>query len=212
MLRPDIRAVLFDMDGVLIDSYEAWFALVKGGTAVFGGNAVTREAFAAGWGQGVDEDVRTFFPGRTVAEVERYYEDAFANVADQVVVSPQAREIFEVLRARGIKTAVLSNTPGPLTRKIVQTLKLKADLALGGADAGRPKPAPDLLRRACERFGVPPAAALMVGDSRFDREAAAAAGVAFVGMGTIEAEARIASLGELMPLLGEPALRPHARR
>ena len=40
-----ISAILFDMDGVLIDSYEAWFELVAHGREVLGGPVVTRELF-----------------------------------------------------------------------------------------------------------------------------------------------------------------------
>ncbi len=56
-----------------------------------------------------------------------------------------------------------------------------------------------MLLLACERLGVEPARALMVGDSRFDREAAAAAGIRFIGFG-IDGDLRIEALRELLQL------------
>ena len=58
------------------------------------------------------------------------------------------------------------------------------------------KPAPDLVLLACRELGVAPAEAVLVGDSRYDREAARAAGAGFVGLG-IDGDTRIERLGEL---------------
>ena len=201
-MKPNnIRAVLFDMDGVLIDSYEAWYELVRHGRAVLGGPGVTRESFRAGWGQGVDADVVTFFPSATIAAVERYYEESFALYASKVKVTPDAGPLLLELRHRGIKTAVISNTPGPLTRKILEALDLKVDGVWGGGDAGRLKPAPDLLLAACETFQLQPAEALMVGDSRFDQEAASAAAIRFAGFGR-EGDVSLERLCQVLDLVG----------
>jgi phosphoglycolate phosphatase len=54
------------------------------------------------------------------------------------------------------------------------------DLVIGGDQGLAPKPHPQMLLAACERFGVAPAATLMVGDSQNDVRAARAAGVAVV--------------------------------
>ena len=188
------------MDGVLIDSYEAWYELVRHGREVLGGPHVSRDFFHAGWGQGVDADIKTFFPGSTMEQVERYYEDNFTRYSGHVVVNSDARPVLAELKARGVSTAVISNTPGPLTRKILEALDLRADLALGGADAGRPKPAPDLLLAACKRFALEPRHALMVGDSRYDEEAARAAVIRFAGLGR-DGDVRLGRLGELLDLV-----------
>jgi len=51
-------------------------------------------------------------------------------------------------------------------------------------DVARPKPHPDVLLKALERFGARPEEALYVGDAELDREAARAAGVGFLGFRT----------------------------
>jgi HAD superfamily hydrolase (TIGR01509 family) len=84
-------------------------------------------------------------------------------------------------------------------------------------DAVRPKPAPDMLELCLERAGVAAHRAVYVGDSHIDREAAAAAGIRFIGVGErVEHEARIAHLGELPghleALLAAPAAATSSSR
>ena len=70
---------------------------------------------------------------------------------------------------------------------------------VGGTDVARGKPAPDMVLEACRRLRVAPAEALVVGDSRYDRDAAAAAKVRFVGL-RIAGDRRIERLGGLLDL------------
>ncbi len=65
----------------------------------------------------------------------------------------------------------------------------------------RPKPAPDMVLAACELLGVAPTEAVMVGDSSYDRDAARAAGVRFIGF-RCAGDAKIETLVELLPALG----------
>ena len=74
-------------------------------------------------------------------------------------------------------------------------------MLVGGTDVPRAKPAPDLVLRACERLGVAPGEAILVGDTRFDREAAAAAGVRFVGL-RLEGDVKLERLSDVRLLLG----------
>ena len=90
----------------------------------------------------------------------------------------------------------------PLRRHLAHA-GLEADEIVGGTDAPRAKPAPDMVLLACERLGVGTGEVLFVGDSRYDREAAGAAGVRFVGLG-IDGDLRIEALGELEKLALAP--------
>lgn len=73
---------------------------------------------------------------------------------------------------------------------------------VGINDVPRPKPAPDMLLRCLAHFGVAPDAAVYVGDSPTDREAAEAAGMHFVAVGdAVMGERRIAAFAELPGLL-----------
>jgi AHBA synthesis associated protein len=198
--RP-LRAVLWDLDGVLVDSYEVWFHLLNHGARAFAAPPVSREAFAAGWGQGIERDVESFYPGRTVAEVEAFYHANFMAHAEHLRIDADAARVTARLRAAGLRQALITNTPGPLAAEILRHARLELDTVVGGTDVPAGKPAPDMVLEACRRLRVTPAEAAVVGDSRFDRDAAAAAAVHFVGL-RIDGDARIERLSELEARLG----------
>jgi FMN phosphatase YigB (HAD superfamily) len=86
-----------------------------------------------------------------------------------------AREAIERLRARGLALAVVSNWDVSLHERL-DHLGIPV---VTSADAGVRKPDPAVCRLALERLGVPAARTLHVGDTDHDRDAAAAAGIAF---------------------------------
>ncbi len=201
-----LRAVLWDLDGVLIDSYEVWFHLLNETSRAFGGIEVSRQVMRDGWGQGIEADVQRFFPHRTVAETEAYYHAHFMEHARHLRVDPDARAVITELRRRGLAQAVITNTPSPLAREILAAAGLELDTVVGGTDVPNAKPAPDMVREACRRLGVAESEALVVGDSRYDREAASGAGVKFVGL-RIDGDARIEKLSELLRMPALPGAR-----
>jgi phosphoglycolate phosphatase/AHBA synthesis associated protein len=178
-----IRAVLFDLDGVLVHTYEAWFHLMNAAARDHDYPSISRETFHEGWGQGIQADIDRFFHRLTVAELERYYETHFRNHAAHMSVHREAPAVFAALRERGVSTAVITNTPAGLARQILEAARVEPDTLVGGTDVPLAKPAPDMVLMACGLLGIGTRDAIVVGDSRFDKEAAAAAGVRFVGYG-----------------------------
>jgi HAD superfamily hydrolase (TIGR01509 family) len=198
-----VRAVLFDLDGVLIDSFGAWVEAVNAVALRFGRGPYSVDHVRRIWGQGTQADVENLYPGRTVAEVQRAYDEAFPAHVAAIAVNPNAAPVLRRLRERGLSTAIVTNTQASLAESIVRAKGLR-DLvhALSAVRSGvREKPAPDLLLTALEALRVPPSAARMVGDTRYDAEAAAAAGVAFVRYDFSRGEDLTEALA---PLLGDP--------
>lgn len=191
--------MLFDLDGVLVDSYEVWFHLVRAAAAHFGAPEVTRASFAPGWGQGIASDLERWYPGRTVGEIEAFYTAHFLDHAEHLRVSPDAAPVIAALRAARLPTALVTNTPGPLARAILARAGLRVDAVVGGTDAPHPKPAPDIVLAAARRLAVAPGESVVVGDTVFDREAARAAGAGFVGLG-IEGDPALGAAGSLRAL------------
>jgi HAD superfamily hydrolase (TIGR01509 family) len=195
-----VRAVLFDLDGVLVESYEVWFHLVNAAARDLAYPAITRETFAARWGQGIEADVASFYPGHTIEEIERYYETHFLEHGRHLEVNPVARRVLDELRSRGVGTGLITNTPAGIAQGILEEAGLLLDVVVGGTDVARPKPAPDMVLRACEALSVDPSEAVVLGDTRFDLEAATAAGVRAVGL-QIDGDARIEQLEEILGLV-----------
>lgn len=195
-----IQAVLFDLDGVLVDSFEAWLNLMNAAAQQFGCPPVERDRFRALYGQPTEDDVRTFFPGRTVAEVESFYTEHFGEFSQHVRSAPEAPHVLMILRHQGIRTGVITNTPSSLAREILKSANVQAEVVVGSNDVAKAKPAPDMVYRACELLGVSPSEALVVGDSPYDRQAAAAAGARFAGLGT-EGEVTLQQLSGVLELV-----------
>lgn len=195
-----MRALLFDLDGVLVETYSVWHAVINAVAAERGYPPVSDEAMAAAWGQGVDADARMFFPGTSAAELEVHYNTIFPDHLAGLTVMPDASRVTAKIRAAGVRTAVVTNTPAPLARELLRRAEVEPEVLVGGSDVPRPKPAPDIVLRACELLSVPPAGAAVVGDSEFDRRAAQAAGARFIGFRR-EGDARVEELAELPGLL-----------
>ncbi len=180
---PEVRAVLFDLDGVLVNSCEAWFQLLNLATRHFCTPDIGRARFDQSWGQGIDADVREFFPGCAAQEVARFYEDHLLDFDTAMQVQPGARALLCRLRDADIHRGVVTNTPTPLARDVLAWAGLigLVDTTAGASAAAHCKPAPDLILQACQDLQVDPRLSLVVGDSRFDAEAAAAARAQFLG-------------------------------
>lgn len=191
------RAVLFDMDGVLVRSEEVWFRVVEAAGVRFRGKAISREEFFPTFGQGTAADIPFFGLACTVSELDAFYVHTFVQHLDGVWVNPQARPLLEALHQRGCKLALVTNTIEPLASAVIDHARL-GDLLPVRATANKvahAKPAPDLIYFACQGLDVTPAEAWMVGDSQYDRGAANAAKARFIGL-RIDGDLRIETLDQ----------------
>ena len=198
---PPAQAVLFDLDGVLVHSYEAWFHLLNAAASEWGYPGISRELFHECWGQGIEADQQRFYPGHELAEIEAWYHAHFMDHVDHLRVDAEVPAVFEALTTRGLGTAVITNTPNPLAGEVVAHAGGSPDTIVGGTDVALAKPAPDMVFEACSRLGVEPARAWVVGDSRFDEQAARAAGTRFAGVGGLEGDATLGGLLDLLRYL-----------
>ncbi|MHC5020409.1 MAG: HAD family hydrolase [Planctomycetota bacterium] len=199
------RAVLFDMDGVLIDSYGAWRRVVDETRLHFGFPELTDQQFAAGWGQGLEEDVRLWFQGHTKDEVGHQFHERFPDHVDAITVIEGAHAALETLRDWGVQRACVTNTPAKLAADILQRTELTPllEFTIGGDEVPHAKPAPDLLHAALERLALAPSDAWFVGDTHNDSRAAEAAGMKMIGFRQ-DAGTRVEAHSDLITLVRAP--------
>ena len=103
-----INLVYFDMDGVLVDSFDGWLDLINSAAIHFGRPPVSKAEFLKVYGQSTQLDVEIFFPFQSVEEVDGYYETQFGILAENVKLMTGAKRALEEITTRGIGTAVIT--------------------------------------------------------------------------------------------------------
>ena len=200
-----LRGVLFDLDGVLVESRAAWFEVMRAIAHKFGYPEISAEQMERAWGQGIAEDVRVFYPGFTVQKLEGEYNLMFRRYVQHLKVEPDGPSVFEQLRANRIRVAVVTNSPSEIAGAMLDAARVHPDVLVSGNDVCEPKPAPDGILAALTLLELTASEAMFVGDTNFDREAARRARISFAGY-RIDGDVRIESLGEIVKLVSSPPL------
>lgn len=178
-------AVLFDLDGTLVDS------------AADIARALSSLRLARGGGALRASDVRPLVSlgaevllQRTLGSLATNAADDLAAfraslgglVADPSALYPGAISALETLASSGHILAIVTNKPEALSRNLLTQLGLVDHLAaiIGGDTAAKAKPHPEPLIMALETIGIPPERAVFVGDSPIDAQAARACAIPFI--------------------------------
>jgi 2-phosphoglycolate phosphatase len=175
-----LRAILFDFDGTLADSYPAISASVNHVRAVHGLPPLEEAEVRRHVGRGPVYLLTHTVPGADpVVDVARYKEHHPSVMHAGTRLLPGAADAVKAARTGRRRVAICSNKPRAFTRDLLEYLGIAGfiDLVLGPEDVARPKPAPDMLREALVLLQVEPSAALYVGDMTVDIDTARAAGV-----------------------------------
>jgi len=195
----DIKGVLFDKDGTLVDFQKTWFA-IGDLLALKAANGDREKANRLLELAGYDFDLAGFkadsvFAAGTNADiVALWYPDmelderAALTVsfdrftaeegAAQSVALPGGCEAIAALHARGLRLGVATNDSTGGAEKTLLALGIAQmfDAAYGYDGVANPKPAPDTVYAFCDLTGLKPSQIAMVGDNRHDLEMARAAG------------------------------------
>ena len=190
------KAVCFDFDYTLADCTDSIVAGFQHGLTRLGWPAPDRETVRKTVGY-LLEDSYTMLTGDHDPEHQAQFRALFSEVAverqrQETEFYPGAEELLRGLRAKGIKTAIVSTKRGDTIEIILERLHMAdtVDLVIGSADVKRHKPDPEGLLAAMERLGVAPEETLFCGDTVLDAGAARNAGCHFAAVlkGTTPAE------------------------
>ena len=185
-----LRAVLWDMDGTLVDTEPYWMAAETPLVERFGGTW-THEQSLQLVGLGLDDAARIFQGAgvrMTVPDiVDHLTDDVMVRLAtDGVPFRPGARDLLASLRDAGVKTALVTMSMRRMARTVVDLIDFDAfDLIVAGDDVTRPKPFPDPYLQACELLGVEPGESVAIEDSPNGLRSAVAAGTVALGVPNI---------------------------
>ncbi|QYM79547.1 HAD family hydrolase [Horticoccus luteus] len=172
---------LFDLDGTLLDQFDAIHQAYAHTLPQLGLPAPTPAQVRAAVGGGVRNAMLKFVAPNRIDEALAIYMPYWnATMLAGAHLFPGARELLADLHARGAKLAVLTNKAGHSSREICTHLDLDPllDGVFGADDTPWLKPDPALVTHVLARLERPAAGTVLVGDSIFDVAAAANAGLA----------------------------------
>jgi len=179
---PRYPAVLFDLDGTLLDSVRLILDSYHHTLANHGLPARTDDHWLAGLGTPLRVQFREWGddPAQIEAMVLTYREYNLTHHDQQVSPYPGVVEMVRAVRTRGHRTALVTskNREGASRGLRVIGLDDTMEVIVGADDVVNPKPHPEPVHRALEALGVAPEDALFVGDSLHDMHSGRAAGTA----------------------------------
>lgn len=216
MLSPccHLRAVIFDFDGTLADSFDAITCSVNYVRSQYALPPLPVEEVRRYVGRGALHLLRHTVPSIPAEVALERYRDHHEQIMRRMTrLMPGAAEALAQLHQAGLKLAICSNKPVQFTRQLLEHFLPAGTIAvvLGPEDVPRPKPAPDMLLEALRRLEVPPTQAVYVGDMDVDIETARQAGIPVIAVSTgaqtasylssLQPQAVLSSLNELVDYL-----------
>lgn len=182
-----IKAILFDIDGTLVDSNDLHVDAWEAAFARHGLQA-DRASIREQIGKGGDNLVPALFPDLPEDEVEAL-SDAHGEVfkgkyLDQVQAFPDARDLVARVHDAGLKTALASSASQEELDHYIDMLELRGlvDATTTIDDVEASKPAGDIVSAVLKKLGVAPEEALLIGDTPYDIESAGKCGVGVVAV------------------------------
>jgi len=174
------KGVIFDLDGTLVDSYEAIAASLNAARAHFGFEAQPVPEVRRHVGWGLEVLMERSLGAERVLEGVRVFRERYREIFIALTrLMPGARETVATLAGRGYRLGVATNKPEVFSRQLIDELGLGRFIAVvrGAKDGVRLKPEPDLVLAVLSELGLAPAEAVYVGDMGVDIATARAAGL-----------------------------------
>lgn len=183
----DVRAVIFDVDGTLLDSNDAH---ARAWVRAFaeGGHRIRYDQVRPLIGMGGDKVIPILTGidpgGPSAALISERRQRAFLDGLPLLRPQPGARNLVQMVREHGLKVGVASSA----SEEELGLLLLAAEVSdlvgplVSKDDAGRSKPDKDTVKAAVERLQVEPSQAIMIGDTPYDIEAAEALGIPTIAL------------------------------
>ena len=181
-----VSAVLFDLDGTLVDSMWMW-------------EAIDIE-YLGRYGLACPPDLQKSIEGMSFSETAVYFKERF-NLPDsideikqawvemslekyqkEVPVKPGVREFLEEITIRGIKAGIATSNGREMVDAVLKSLGLEKyfQVVATACEVTAGKPAPDIFLLACEKVQIPPERCLVLEDSVPGAKAAKAAGIPYI--------------------------------
>ena len=172
------KAVIFDLDGTLLDTLDDLAATVNYVLGKYGYALRTKKQVRSALGNGLERLLRLSLPAtieetlfqKMLAEFKPYY---FAHCNEKTGAFTGIPQLLDSLKQRGILMAIVSNKAQPAVTELCrQYFGAYMETAIGESAEVKRKPAPDTVLKALELLGISREEAVYVGDSEVDKATA----------------------------------------
>jgi phosphoglycolate phosphatase-like HAD superfamily hydrolase len=195
-IKPD--AILFDMDGVLVDSIDSWFTSLNHALKAFNIDEISRDEFLGKyWGHDLYDNLDRMGLDH---EIGRLCNNLYGENISHIKFDLNTKDILDQLKA--YRKGIITNTPKDSAFKILEKFDIEHffDVIITSDDVKKAKPNPEIVLKACKVLGVEPEKVILIGDTDSDVKAGKAANCIVVGL-KIDGDYTINNLSELTTLI-----------
>lgn len=170
-LKKRIHGIIFDLDGTLIEAYEAIYVGLKEAFQYFGREIFPFSDLKKYLKVDLEATLNQFFSSEEVLKgvpiMRRKYEEVYL---DKTHFLDGAKEVLKILHSKGILMGVASNKFGRFSRGALRHLGVSDYFksVIGAGDVPRNKPFPDMIHAALREMRLPPEEVVFVGDTLTD--------------------------------------------
>lgn len=196
ILQPS--ALLFDMDGVLVDSLDSWWQALNHALRTFERPEISRDEFIKNyWGHDLYDNLERM---KLDEEIGLFCNTTYGDHLDAIKIYPDTTATLRHLSP--YKKGVITNTPKDCAWQILERFSIKGyfKTVVTSDEVSKAKPSPEIVYKACDILEVNPHDVVMIGDTISDVKAGRAAGCTVIGVG-IDADYRIERLAGLNDIL-----------
>ena len=195
-LKPS--GILFDLDGVLVDSFDAWLAALNDALKIFNHKEITKDEFIGKyWGHDLFDNLDKM---NLTYEVGVACNNLYKKHVDKIKIYPDTKYILNQLNM--YRKGVITNTPKDSAVKVLKQFDIDRyfEFVLTSDDVEMSKPNPEIVLKSCELLNSKPDEVILIGDTKSDVEAGKAAGCKVIGV-NVDADYTIKNISELTTLL-----------
>lgn len=183
----DVKAVLFDVDGTLVDSMDMLIAGLGDGFEHASGTRPHEDFLRSLMGRSLRDQMKLAAPHADPESLERLEAHTISRYnfhSDKEKPYLGAQETLKLFHGCGIRTCLVTSKNTTEVNDFLNRFPFRhyIDATVSASDVANPKPAPDSARLACERLNVESQNAIFIGDSLWDLRCAKAAGIPFVAV------------------------------
>lgn len=191
-------AILFDMDGVLIDSLDSWFNALNQALKAFNKKEISKNEFINKyWGHDLRDNLKKM---KLDPNIGTFCNLIYSEHLNTIKIYNDTKVTLQKLH-KYVK-AIITNTPKDCTKQILKKFNIETyfSLIITSDEVQKAKPDPEIIYKACEKLHISHKNVLLIGDTQSDVIAGKAAGCTVVGI-NIKSDYTIERLSELVEIV-----------